>query len=57
MIGNDGGGGKDIYGAEFRWQVIPKTWCSDGYGSVGEHEMRSDSTRIDLHEQSLKING
>ena len=19
-----------------------KTWCSDGYGSVGEHEMRSD---------------
>ena len=22
--------------------VIPKTWCSDGYGSVGEHDMRSD---------------
>jgi len=22
------------------WQVIPKTLCSDGYGSVGEREMR-----------------
>ena len=22
--------------------VIPKTWCSDGYDSVREHEMRSD---------------
>ena len=22
--------------------VIPKTWCSDWYGSVGKHEMRSD---------------
>src|SRR6218665_2263573 len=25
-----------------RWQIIPKTSCSGGYGLVGEHEMRSD---------------
>jgi len=24
------------------WQVIPETWCSEGYGSIGEHEMRSE---------------
>jgi len=29
-------------GEEFRWLVIPETWCSNGYGSVGEHEMKSD---------------
>jgi len=23
-------------------QVTPETWCSDGYGSAGEHEMRID---------------
>jgi len=27
---------------EFRWQVISKMWCSDGYGSVGEREIGSD---------------
>ena len=42
MIGNDGGGGKEMVRSSGGIQVIPKTWCSDGYGSLGEHEMRSD---------------
>jgi len=25
-----------------QWQVIPKMRCSDGYGTVGELEMRND---------------
>jgi len=29
-------------GAEFRWQVIRETRCSDGYGSFEEREMRGD---------------
>jgi len=38
--------------AEFRWQVIRKTWCSDGYVSVWEHEMRSNLDS--LHSSSLR---
>jgi len=24
------------------WQIVSKSWCSDGYGSGGELEMSSD---------------
>ena len=40
VIDNDGGGGKELVrnsgGRSFQRR------CSDGYASVGEHEMRSD---------------
>jgi len=43
VIGNDGGGGKEMVrssgGRPFQRRGAP---CSDGYGSVGEHEMKSD---------------
>ena len=29
-------------GAELKRQIIPKTSCSDGYGSTGKIEMSSD---------------
>ena len=35
---------KDGKSPEFRWQIVPKMLCSDGYGSVGEHDMSSEST-------------
>ena len=41
VIGNDGGGGKEMVRSS-GGRSFQKTWCSDGYGSVGEHEMRSD---------------
>jgi len=40
MIWSDDGGGQE--NVRKRWQVIPETWCSDGYGSFGEREMRDD---------------
>ena len=42
MIGNDGGGGEEMVRSSGGRSIIPKTWCNDGYGSVEEHEMRSD---------------
>ena len=38
MIGIDGIGKEKV--SEFRWQFIPGTRRSDGYGSVEEHEIR-----------------
>ena len=31
------------------------TWCSDGYGSVGEHEMRSDRGRERVRQEGDRI--
>ena len=41
MIGNDDGGGKKS--VEFGWQDVVQ-YC-DGYGSVGELELRSEGTK------------
>ena len=40
MIGNNGDGKGKREG--IRRQIISKTWCSDGYDSVGDREIRSD---------------
>jgi len=31
-----------VWKLEIRRQIITKTWCSDGYGSVGEHKKSSE---------------
>ena len=36
---------------EFWWRVIPETWCSDGYGSVGEYELGSNRVRETMREK------
>jgi len=33
---------KNRESAKLRLQIIPKTWCRDGYGSLGEREMSCD---------------
>jgi len=37
------------------WKVILKTWRSDGYGSVGEHEMRSDRGREMVRQDDDRV--
>jgi len=41
VIGNDGGGGKEMVRSS-GGKSFQSSWCSEGYSSVGEHEMRSD---------------
>ena len=42
-------------GAEFRQQVIPEIRCNDGYGSVGEHEMRIDRGRERVRQDRASL--
>jgi len=42
--------GKEVLSVDFRQQIVPKTWCSDGLRSVRELEMSSDWGRERLRD-------
>jgi len=54
VIGNDGDGGKEMVRSS-GGRSFQKTWCSDGYGSVGEHEMRRGSRKGETGEEFVKV--
>ena len=53
MICNDDGGTENLNSGK----VIPQTWCSVGYGSIGEFEMSGDWRSIETarHDDDTSV--